>query len=111
MARDNSRYDYLIASGGRLIFGFVLTSMTLLIFVNAAAAQSFTKAQVADRIRKVEDGVDEFRKYLENRGDDARQNAQAAQSAERHDADEQIQLIRTYASSGQSKQRMIWMTL
>ena len=33
-----------------------------------AQMTSFTKAQVADRIRKVEDGVDEFRKYLENRG-------------------------------------------
>jgi hypothetical protein len=32
---------------------------------------SFTKAQVADRIRKVEDGVNEFQKYLDNRSDDA----------------------------------------
>jgi hypothetical protein len=53
----------------------------LIVLVNAATAQSFTKAQVADRIRKVEDGVDEFRKYLENRGDDARQSAQAAQNS------------------------------
>ena len=41
---------------------------------------TFTKAQVADRIRKVEDGVDEFQKYLENRGENARSNAQSAQS-------------------------------
>ena len=35
------------------------------------AQGSFTKAQVADRICKVEDGVDEFQKYLDNRSDDA----------------------------------------
>ena len=41
----------------------------------------FTKAQVADRIRKVEDGVDQFQKYLENRGEDAKNRAQSAQSS------------------------------
>ena len=30
-----------------------------------AQTTPFTKTQVADRIRKVEDGVDQFRKYLE----------------------------------------------
>ena len=35
-----------------------------------AVAQVFTKAQVGDRIRKVEDGVDEFRKWAENRAED-----------------------------------------
>ena len=47
----------LVPSGGRLLF---LIPTILLILVTAAPAQSFTKAQVADRIRKVEDGVDEF---------------------------------------------------
>ena len=46
-----------------------------------AQVGSFTKAQVADRIRKVEDGVDEFQKYLENRGEDARSRAQSAQTS------------------------------
>ena len=44
-----------------------------------AQVGAFTKAQVGDRIRRVEDGVDEFRKYLENRGEDARTRAQSAQ--------------------------------
>jgi len=44
-------------------------------------AQGFTKSQVGDRIRKVEDGVDEFRKYLDTRGDDARSKAQSAQNS------------------------------
>jgi len=77
MRNEKSCHDFA-PGGGRLIF---VTSTILLILATTATAQSFTKAQVADRIRKVEDGVDEFRKYLENRGDNARQNAQAAQSS------------------------------
>jgi len=46
-----------------------------------AQTNPFQKPQVADRIRKVEDGVDEFRKYLENRGDDAKSRADSAQSS------------------------------
>ena len=46
-----------------------------------AQVTSFTKAQVGDRIRKVEDGVDEFRKYLENRGDDAKSRADSTQNS------------------------------
>ena len=47
----------------------------------AAQAPVFTKVQVGDRIRKVENGVDEFRKYLDNRGENAKSTAQAAQSS------------------------------
>jgi hypothetical protein len=47
----------------------------------AAAAQPLPKAAVADKIRKVEDGVDEFRKYLERRGEGAQERATAAQSS------------------------------
>jgi hypothetical protein len=58
----------------------MLATVTLF---NAAHAQTnpFTKAQVGDRIRKVEDGVDEFRNYLENRGQDAKNRADSAQSS------------------------------
>jgi hypothetical protein len=56
-----------------------LTAVALL-GMRAASAQPLPKAAVADKIRKVEDGVDEFRKYLERRGDDARDRASAAQS-------------------------------
>jgi len=44
-----------------------------------AQVASFAKGQVADRIRKVEDGVDEFRKYLDNRGEDAKSRVESAQ--------------------------------
>jgi hypothetical protein len=46
-----------------------------------AQTNPFTKGQVADRIRKVEDGVDEFQKYLNNRGDDAKDRAESAQNS------------------------------
>src|SRR4051794_15793111 len=64
---------------------FLVVPTMLVVLVGIATAQigAFSKAQVADRIRKVEDGVDEFRKYLENRGDNARDNAQTAQSSEK----------------------------
>src|SRR5262249_34121820 len=47
----------------------------------SAQTNPFSKAQVADRIRKVEDGVDEFQKYLNNRGDDAKDRAESAQNS------------------------------
>ena len=49
----------------------------------AYAQVVFTKAQVADRIRKVEDGVDEFRKWAENRGEQSKNTAQAAKASGR----------------------------
>ena len=46
-----------------------------------AQMTSFTKGQVADRIRKVEDGVDEFRKYFDNRGEEAKSRGDSAQAS------------------------------
>ena len=43
-----------------------------------------SKAQVSETIRRVEDGVDDFRKYLERRGDDARNNASQPQGRQRN---------------------------
>jgi hypothetical protein len=45
------------------------------------AQGTFTKTYVADRIRKVEDGVDEFRKWAETRGDSAKTRAESAQGS------------------------------
>src|SRR6476620_11285924 len=50
---------------------------------SALAQLAFTKAQVGDRIRKVEDGVDEFRKWSENRVEQGETKAQAGQAAGR----------------------------
>src|SRR5580765_4267892 len=62
---------------------FCATILAAIFPSDATYAQTnpFTKGQVADRIRKVEDGVDEFEKYLKNRGDDAKNRAQSAQSS------------------------------
>ena len=46
-------------------------------------AQTMTKGVVGDKIRRVEDGVDEFRKYLERRGDNARDASSTAQQSGR----------------------------
>jgi len=43
------------------------TIVACLVMGGLASAQVFTKPQVADKIRKVEDGVDEFRKWSEKR--------------------------------------------
>jgi hypothetical protein len=48
-----------------------------------ASAQLMPKAQVANLITKVENGVDEFRNYLEKRGENARDANSAAESSGR----------------------------
>ena len=42
------------------------------------APGTYTKAVVGDHIKKVEDGVDQFRDYLDKRGQDAQNTAQTA---------------------------------
>ena len=65
----------------RILVGAVLAC---LVPGSVALAQVvFTKAQVADRIRKVEDGVDEFRKWAENRAENGQSTAQAAKASGR----------------------------
>src|SRR4029434_3521262 len=48
-----------------------------------ASAQMMAKAQVANLIAKVENGVDEFSNYLEERGDNAREASSTAQASGR----------------------------
>ena len=65
----------------RMLAGTILACLTV---SGAALAQgAFTKAQVGDRIRKVEDGVDEFRKWAENRAEHGQSTAQAAKESGR----------------------------
>ncbi len=49
-------------------------------FPRDANAGVYTKPQVANLIRKVEDGVDRFRDYLENTGEDAKNRAESAKN-------------------------------
>ena len=71
MNRRNRHVFYCVA---------IVIAVGLFTVVRAQIA-SFTKGQVADRIRKVEDGVDEFRKYLDNRGEDAKNSADSAKAS------------------------------
>jgi hypothetical protein len=72
-------------SSMRRVCQFAIAGAAILLFsprpAQGQAPGSFTKAVVADHIRKVEDGVDEFRKYLEKRGEDAKGRAETAQSS------------------------------
>ena len=69
-----------------------------------AQTSPFSKPQVADRIRKVEDGVDQFRKYLENRGDDATSRADSAQTSGPKTGRQRSNPANTQAQGNQAKQ-------
>jgi hypothetical protein len=59
----------------------ILASLAVVvIFAPGAGAQTLTKAAVGEKIRRVEDGVDQFRKYLDQRGENARSAASAPQT-------------------------------
>jgi hypothetical protein len=60
----------------------------------------------------VEDGVDEFQKYLNNRGDDAKNRADSAQNSGRHHAaSAEIRPTPKTAGTKPNKQRTIWKML
>jgi hypothetical protein len=59
-----------------LALGLALIGLT----ASPASAQLMPKAQVANLITKVENGVDEFRDYLEKRGDNAKDAGATAQA-------------------------------
>jgi chaperonin cofactor prefoldin len=67
------------------LVGAVLACVLACLVVSglASAQVVFSKAQVADRIRKVEDGVDEFRKWAENRAEQGKSTSQAAKTSGR----------------------------
>ena len=80
----------------------ILTAVIL--YTAHAQTSPFSKAQVADRIRKVEDGVDEFDKYLENRGDDVKNRADSAQSNGATTRRQRSDSTNTQARGDQAKQ-------
>jgi hypothetical protein len=49
--------------------------------ITFAETNPLSKAQVADQIRKVENGVDDFEKYLTSRGENAKDQAGSAKSS------------------------------
>jgi len=69
-----------------------------------AQTTPFAKGQVSDRIRKVEDGVDQFRKYLESRGEDAKNRTESAQSSGTTSRRQRSSSANTEARGNQAKQ-------
>jgi transcription initiation factor TFIIIB Brf1 subunit/transcription initiation factor TFIIB len=70
----------------RTIFTAVALAMSLVLIgliERPASAQPMPKAQVANLIAKVENGVDDFKKYLEKRGDNAHEASSTAQASGR----------------------------
>ena len=57
--------------------------VTANLVASGAKAQTLTKASVGEKIRRVEDGVDEFKKYLERRGESAKSTASKPQAQAR----------------------------
>jgi hypothetical protein len=64
-----------------LLRGTVILSAVSLFTITFAETNPFNKAQVGDRIRKVENGVDDFEKYLTSRGENAKDQAGSAKSS------------------------------
>jgi len=62
---------------------FALALVLAGLVATPASAQPMAKAQVANLIVKVENGVDEFRKYLDRRGDQAKDTANTAKASGR----------------------------
>ena len=63
-------------------FGLALIASVALL-APAVNAQTLTKAAVGEKIRRVEDGVDQFRKYLDQKGDNAKSAAATPQAQTR----------------------------
>ena len=66
----------------------MLTTLALALVLSGAvaktaSAQLMPKAQVANLITKVENGVDEFRKYLDRRAENAKDASGTAQASGR----------------------------
>ena len=82
----------------------ILTTLTLVVPLigltgRPASAQLMPKAQVANLIAKVENGVDEFRDYLEKRGDNARDDLVHGPGFRAADAKEATETQKAKASS------------
>src|SRR6476660_3544894 len=64
-----------------VLCGTAIFSAVSFFTITFAETTPFNKAQVGDRIRKVENGVDDFEKYLTSRGESAKNQAGSAKSS------------------------------
>jgi hypothetical protein len=82
----------------------ILTSVALALSLiglteRPASAQLMAKGQVANLIAKVENGVDDFRKYLDKRGDNAKDASSTAQASGRRQGTKATESQKAKASS------------
>ncbi len=63
------------------VCGTAILSAVSFFTITFAETNPLSKAQVADQIRKVENGVDDFEKYLTSRGENAKDQAGSAKSS------------------------------
>ncbi len=61
----------------------IMSGVYLGLLITPVFSQVMTKAQVGDLIKRVEDGVDEFKDYLERKGENAREAASTPQAQSR----------------------------
>ena len=94
----------MLCPTGSVLYCTALFFMVGLSTTSSAQTNPFSKAQVADRIRKVEDGVDEFQKYLSNRGDDAKDRADSSQNDGTRTRRQGANFANTDARRNQAKQ-------
>ena len=64
-----------------VLFCTAIFSAVSFFTITFAETNPLSKAQVADQIRKVENGVDDFEKYLTSRGENAKDQAGSAKSS------------------------------
>jgi hypothetical protein len=75
-----------------------------------ASAQLIPKVQLANLIAEVENGVDEFRDYLEKRGDNAKDTASTAQARGRTSRKRATDTQKSKASTKKYALTMPWAT-
>jgi len=61
----------------------LIWAVCLLVTQSSTFAQVLTKAQVSEKIKQVEDLTDDFKKYLERKGENSRTRASSPESQER----------------------------
>ena len=66
-----------------LLTFLIMTAVCLGLLITPAFSQVMTKAQVGELIKRVEDGVDEFKDYLERRSEDARDRVSSPEAQSR----------------------------
>jgi chromosome segregation ATPase len=85
--------------------GLIIVAVMASATIGMAAAQPLPKARVADLIVKVENGVDEFRNYLEKRGDNAKDAKEKGATTAQGDARRAKRGTSTEAQKNVAKER------